>query len=146
MYRVYQVQSGDTIESISKNLGVESQILVDLNSLMKEVTPGQLLVVPNQQTVFMTYTVNKGESAYSIAKKFNTSVDNILKLNGLNKNDYIYPNQELLVPKEGVSVYIVEENETIRDVARKLDVSPVALLGQNEAIYLMPDQLIIYKR
>lgn len=146
MYRVYQVQNGDTVETIASKLGIDANTIIDLNGLTSEVVTGQFLVVPNQQTVFTTYKVNAGDSVYSIAQKFNSNVDDILKLNGLNKDDYIYPNQELLVPKEGVSIYIVKEQETISDVARKLNVDPIALLGQNETIYLMPDQLIIYRK
>ena len=145
MYRVYQVLNGDTIESIALKTGVEIQTIRDLNGV-QEVVLGQLLVIPNQQVPFMTYTVVKGDSLYSISKKFNVSVDDLAQLNGLNKNDYIYPNQELLVPKENVSIYIVKERETITDIANKLNVDPVSLLGQNETIYLLPEQLIIYRK
>ncbi len=146
MYRVYQVQTGETINSIANNLGTSRQIIIDLNNLATEVTPGQFLVVPNQQTVFTTYVVSPGDNMYQIATKFNVDVDDLLAINGLNKDDFIYPNQEILVPQPGVSVYVVKQNETLNEIARKLNVDPTALVGQNETIYLTPDQLIIYKR
>lgn len=146
MYRVYQVQDGETIDGIAKKLGTESQTIIDLNSLKNEVRPGQLLVVPNIQDVFTTYTVGKGETIYEIAKKYNANPTDILMLNGLDKDDFIYPNQQIMVPKEGVSIYITKQNETIKDVSEKLGVGQATLLGQNETLYLIPDQLIIYKK
>ena len=66
-------------------------------------------------------------------------------INGLNENDYIYPGQEILVPNEGVSIYVTE-NDTLRDVASKLGLSEEEIVKQNETLYLLPEQIIIYKK
>lgn len=43
------------------------------------------------------YTVKRGDTLTSIAKKFNTTVDKLVKLNGLNNPDLIYPNEVLKI-------------------------------------------------
>lgn len=43
------------------------------------------------------HTVKKGESPYKIAQKYNTTVDKILKLNGLKKNSKIQPGDKIRV-------------------------------------------------
>lgn len=40
----------------------------------------------NPPTTYQTYTVKKGDSLYKIAQKFDTSVDNIKRLNNLTSN------------------------------------------------------------
>ena len=66
-------------------------------------------------------------------------------LNGLELNEYIYPDQELLVPKEGVRIYITKENDTIDEISNKTNISKEDLVNLNEKIIVVPDQLIIYK-
>jgi LysM repeat protein len=70
----------------------------------------------------------------------------LIKLNGLDKDDYIYPGQEILIPNENVRIYITEEGSTLRDAASKLGDDVNSILMQNDTIYLQPDQLIIYKK
>ena len=47
------------------------------------------------------YTVNKGDTLYSISKKFNVNPKLVSELNGLKVEEYIYPNQTLIIPKKG---------------------------------------------
>ena len=96
-------------------------------------------------TYFNYYTIEKGDNLYAIAMKNNTNVKNLLLINGLNENDYIYPGQEILVPNEGVNIYVTE-NDTLRDVASKLGLSEEEIIKQNETLYLLPEQIIIYKK
>lgn len=49
-----------------------------------------------QMPSIIVYYVKKGDSLWSIAKKFNTTVNEIKILNNLN-DDTIYPNQELII-------------------------------------------------
>lgn len=44
------------------------------------------------------YTVKKGDNPYRIGQNFNTDYNWILAMNNLDKNDYIYPNQQLMIP------------------------------------------------
>ena len=47
---------------------------------------GQILKIPTISTQEKTYVVKSGDSLYSIAKKFNLSVDELKRLNNLNTN------------------------------------------------------------
>jgi len=46
----------------------------------------------------LLYTVKKGDNPYRIAQTFNTDVKWVLAMNNLKKDQYIYPNQQLLIP------------------------------------------------
>ncbi len=60
---------------------------------------GQRLIVPRNN--YIEYTVQRGDTLYSIASRYNTSVQIIRELNNLN-SDLLQINQILLLPKENV--------------------------------------------
>ena len=82
---------------------------------------------------------------YQIAKTYNIDYELLLKLNGLDKDDYIYPNQTILIPKSGLTVYLTKEGDTISDILENLNASTEELFAENKNIYLAPEQIIIFK-
>ena len=83
---------------------------------------------------------------YALAKKYNIDINDLLSLNGLNKDDYIYPNQEILVPMSDYKIYITKDKDTIDGILENLDITMENIVNKNDKLYLLPDQLIIYKR
>ena len=61
-------------------------------------------------------------------------------------DDYIYPNQEILIPKSGYSYYITAEGDTLDTVADVFQITKDKLLNQNKVIYLLKDQIMVNKR
>ena len=59
--------------------------------------------------------------------------------------DYIYPDQEILIPKSNYSYYVTKDGDTIDIVANKFNVNGQQLLSTNETIYLLPGQLLVKK-
>lgn len=53
----------------------------------------------NKIAAMTVYVVKKGDTLWNIAKKYNTSVDEILKVNDIENPDLIYPKQKLLILK-----------------------------------------------
>lgn len=146
MYTIYQVQGGDTLDSIANKLGVSKDELIKLNGLNNQnIMPGTYLVIP-QNTLFARYIVKKGDNIYEIARKYNIEPEQLLKLNGLNANDIIYPNQEILIPSPNVKVYVTSEGDTLNKVIKELETTAGNIQKQNETIYLLPDQLISVKK
>lgn len=74
------------------------------------------------------------------------TVAQLAMLNGLDDDDYLYVDQVLVVPKENTEFYITEDNDTLTKVASYFQTTPKVLVEQNKTIYLMPEQLIIYKK
>lgn len=86
-YVIYTVQKGDSLYSIAKKFNTtvsDIELLNNLDSINLSI--GQELKIPSEVGDTTTYTVQKGESLYSIAKKFNTTVDEIKRKNGLTSN------------------------------------------------------------
>ena len=113
MEQTYTVKSGDTLYGISNQFGVSVTDLASLNGIVGSLLQvGQVLIIPteggeNPDTMFM-YTVKKGDSLYSIAKKYNTTVDKIINLNYL-KSTNLSVGQVLRIPE----TYTKEEDMVV---------------------------------
>lgn len=149
MYSIYQVEYGDTIDIIAKKSGTTPENIKNINGINRDsdLVVGSLVVIPKKtDNYFENYLVKAGDSIYSIARMYNTNPDTLLLLNGLNKDDYIYPNQEIIVPLSGVVAYVTKEGDTIDYIINNLGVDANELNRQNKKIFVMPDQLIVNKK
>ncbi len=99
-----------------------------------------------ENNFYDTYKINKGDSLYKISKKFNVNTNLLAELNGLDIDDYIYPEQVILIPKSNVSYYITKEGDTLKNISEIFKVSEEKLINQNTTIYLQKEQMIFYKR
>ena len=145
MYDTYVIKEDDTIDSIALKYGISSEILRELNGYVFNLIPGNTLVVPRRSEYFDYYTVSKGDTLYKIANDNNIDPSLLAQLNGINKSDYIYPNQTLLVPRSGTMLYITASGDTLSEIAKGFNVSIDKLVSQNDNIYLQSEQLIVYK-
>lgn len=83
----YTVQKGDSLYSIARKYSTTIDKIKDLNNLTTNLLSiGQVLLIPTDTNLETTYTVQKGDSLYSIAKKYNTTVDRLKQLNNLKSN------------------------------------------------------------
>ena len=83
----YTVKSGDSLYSIAREYNTTVDAIKSLNNLSSNLLSiGQALKIPTGASLETTYTVQKGDSLYSIAKKFNTTVATLKELNNLTSN------------------------------------------------------------
>lgn len=149
MYKIYRLENTQTLEEIANNLGVELDTLemingIDGNMLINE---GEEIIIPAESMMgnYNQYTVKKGDSIYAIAKKYNVDYKKLLALNGLEEADYIYPNQQIIIPRSNLDMYVTEQNDTIESIINKLNTNIQDIMDQNATIYILPNQAIIYK-
>ena len=147
MYKIYQIEYGDTLDIIANKTNTTVDNLKMINGFGdEELIVGSLIIVPNNNDLFTTYIVENGDTIYSISRMFNLDVDTLLKLNGLNVTDYIYPNQEITIPNKNVEVYITKENDTLNNIVDNLNVDVNTLLKDNNKIFVVEDQLMVHKK
>lgn len=98
----YVVKSGDTLWSIARKFNVSVDDIKALNNLSSNnLSIGMTLKIPlysnkqNEET--NVYVVKSGDSLWSIARMFNSTVDEIKSLNGL-KSNVLRIGQRLVVP------------------------------------------------
>jgi LysM repeat protein len=105
------VRWGDTLAAIAARNGTTIQALMRTNSLPNPnfVYAGQRLVIPASSSVPISlpftgsvYTVNAGDTLVTIAAKFGTTTDGMMRANGLYNPNFIYIGQRLNIPGRGV--------------------------------------------
>lgn len=145
----YVVKYGDTLEQIADMYNLPAIELIKANSLVSpyNLKENDVLNIPTgQANIFDYYTVVANDTLYNIAKIRNVSVGTIASINGINEDDYIYPGQTLLIPKKGIMTYITTSGDTINKVSRYFNTYPQDILYSNSNIYLLPEQLIVYRK
>ena len=130
-YKTYTVVSGDSLYSIAKKYNTTVDAIKDLNNLSSNLLNiGQTLKIPTSATSedtsnYKTYTVVSGDSLYSIAKKYNTTVDAIKDLNNLSSN-LLSIGQILKIPANNTTgssskyiTYKVVSGDSLYSIAKK---------------------------
>lgn len=143
MYNIYGINQDESLDNTSSYYDNDYN-LERINYTLES----QMIVTPqiSSSNNFDTYIIEKGDTLYNIAKKYSTNFKTLQYLNGLEADDYVYPGQKILIPKGNMGIYIVNENETLKEVLKKLGTSADDLLKYNSEIYLYPEQLLFFKK
>lgn len=149
MYDKYLIQDGEDLRFIAKKFSTTENKLMEINNIPfpDYFRAGKEIIVPiNKEKYFDYYIVKKGDSLYKIAREKNINPELLGLLNGINNDDYIYPNQEIMIPKTNYSYYVTAEGDTIDLILKKFNVDKNTFMDENEIIYLMPGQLLVRKK
>ena len=126
----YTVKKGDSLWSIANKYGTSVEELKKVNNLTSNVlSSGQLLKLPgtSKENTVNTYTVKRGDTLYSIASKYNISVDKLKKINNLTSNNLSIGQTLNLIDKtdnitsEDYDYYTVKNGDTLYSIANKFD-------------------------
>lgn len=103
----HTVRRGDTLSSIAVRHGVSSRALAAANGIddPRALAIGRKLRIPGpggtRSIQANTYTVRRGDTLSSIARRHGTSVQQLLAANEIKRADRIRPGQKLRVPASG---------------------------------------------
>ena len=154
----HTVQLGESLFAISKKYNVTVEGVMELNSLRTEdikagtrliINPNQPAINQNEEAVVPGYHIIKqGETLYSLAKKYGTTVQELKALNEL-QSDTLRVGEELVIvplngekfePKESqqspneILYHEVLEKETIYSISKKYNVAVEQLRRLNNLL------------
>lgn len=148
MFKIYKVSDGEDINSIATKFSTTTEEILEINGYDRSyrANAGNLLIVPNNNLLFNRYTVVKGDTMFEIAKRVGSDATTLLKINGLDDDDIIYPDQIILVPNQDIGIYVTNQGDTLTDVASNFHTTKDKIVAANEEMILAPDQIIVYKK
>lgn len=116
----YEIQRGDTLNGIARRYGVPVKELVEANDIVdpNRIFPGQKLVIPGyklpqpepepevsptpkpipEPDEKFVYTVNSGDTIGSIAKRYGSTVQELIEANNLTEASLLRVGQKLIIP------------------------------------------------
>ncbi len=139
----YTVKSGDSLWKIAKEHNLSITELTKWNHFTKTNTvhPGQtlLLWIGRENLIRKNYIVKSGDNLWNIAKRFGTTIDQVLEWNKLSPRALLHPKQKLVIwkPPSDVKIktqlthsgsvirkvfYTVKQGESIKKIANKFRV------------------------
>lgn len=139
----YIVQKGDTLYGIAKKYNTSVQAIKSDNNLANDrLYIGQELKIKtsNQEPLeCIVYTVKKGDSLYSIAKKYNTTVNDIKTYNNL-KSDLLSIGDRIIIPCNvpndyspgGYVSYVVQKGDSLYSIANKFGTTIDKIIQDND--------------
>jgi membrane-bound lytic murein transglycosylase D len=175
-YETVRVNAPVKLATLSQNLGIDPTLLVTLNSeLRHDSTPNypydlrvpagygeQCLACIASLPQFIPpdvvtdrYTVRTGDTLGAIAQRYRTSVDALVRLNGLRSRTMIFPGQVLRVPSRGgvesaaaapqakpgeTVAYVVQNGDTLFQIAKSFNTTVDKVKAANG---LVSDILVI---
>ena len=119
-YYVHKVEAGNTLWGLQQMYGVKAEKIMESNpELASGLKTGQTVLIPipgdattaQQEAVTSEYKVKKGETLYGLSRKFNTTVDELIRLNPELASSTLQKGQRIQVPG------VFEDNDTEEDDA-----------------------------
>lgn len=151
---MYTVQKGDVLSKIARKFHTSVESIMDENRLNNKnrVFAGQILAIPSHSIGTQSiatqaldgecYIVQKGDTLSTIAKRFNTSIENLRRNNRLH-NDVIYVGQKLRLATThtepssrelsqiDTEKYVVQAGDVLWNIARRCGMSVKELMQIN---------------
>ena len=123
---------------------------VDLDRFSEEIFLDEISGVPvtenptgtiNTETI--TYTVQKGDTLWAIARRYGTTSGEIAEINNISNPNLIYPGQELRIPTNSTTegeetrgtgdiIYTVQRGDTLSKIAREYNVTVAHIVELND--------------
>ena len=98
---VYEVMPGDTLYSIARRYNTKVDSIKAYNGLTSNnLSIGQVIQIPldTTETQYQTYQVQKGDTLYSIARRYNTTIPEIVAINN-NLSSNLIVGQVIKIPQ-----------------------------------------------
>lgn len=124
--KVYTVKRGDNLYSVASRFGVSVNDLISYNNLGTTVLQiGQQLFIPDASSGVdlpgdiskITYVVKSGDTLWSVAKKYNISVNDLKDANNLSSN-LLSIGQSLVIPdSNNYKTYVVKSGDSLFKIA-----------------------------
>ena len=89
-------ENGDILSNIDMNMNLDISKTASLNLIDEIETNGER---EEQDYSIVMYIVKKGDTLWKIAKKYGSTIEDIVRTNGIEDENMIYPDEKLYIPR-----------------------------------------------
>ena len=161
---IYTVQPGDTLSGIARLYGSTVQAIININNIVNPnlIYPGEVLLIPVEDESNpvsppggLIYTVQPGDTLYTISLLFGVGLQFLVALNNIPSPSQIYPGQKIVLPEgtvnpfqpiePGIIRYSILPGDTIYRIALRFGSTVQSILNSNPGLNpqkLVPGQVI----
>lgn len=136
-YLIYTIKKGDNLYSIAKNYNISLEELINFNqqgSTLLHIGEQLLIPINNQTNNNIQYVIKPGDTLYNIAKRYNTNVDEIKRINNLNTN-MLKIGETILIPgTSNYQTYVIRTNDTLEGIALKYNTTVEDIMKANNLL------------
>lgn len=136
-YLIYTIKKGDNLYSIAKNYNISLEELINFNqqgSTLLHIGEQLLIPINNQTNNNIQYIIKPGDTLYNIAKRYNTNVDEIKRINNLNTN-MLKIGETILIPgTSNYQTYVIRTNDTLEGIALKYNTTVENIMKANNLL------------
>lgn len=136
------IKYGDTLSQLAIKYNTTVAELVELNGIANPnlIYAGDTLLVPignkNETSDDTIYIVKKGDTLSGIAKRYGTTVNNLVVANGIKNPNLIYPGQRLIIYGNTIGTnagitYTVKRGDTLYAISRRYGTSIANIVRAN---------------
>ncbi|MFI3271907.1 MAG: LysM peptidoglycan-binding domain-containing protein [Pseudomonadota bacterium] len=134
-----KAKDGESGLTLAQSLSTSKDATTPLTASKKEQPQAKGPATKKDTVVtqdYVAHVVKKGETLYSIARKYGTDVETIMKNNGISDPRAVGINRCLNIPitssmPKSAGTYVVQSGDTIWSIAKGLNMSTTALLERN---------------
>lgn len=136
---IYVVQSGDSLWKIANLYNTTVSEILSYNNLSNSnLSIGQQIKIPKTNNIEnnsdITYVVKSGDNLWSIAKKYNTTANEVMTYNNL-KSNLLSIGQILKIPNNSIEqTYIVQRGDNLWSIANRYNTTVAELKSKNNLI------------
>ena len=136
-YLIYTIKKGDNLYSIAKNYNITLEELINFNqqgSTLLHIGEQLLIPINNQTNNNIQYVIKPGDTLYNIAKRYNTNVDEIKRINNLNTN-MLKIGETILIPgTSNYQTYVIRTNDTLEGIALRYNTTIEDIMKANNLL------------
>lgn len=136
-YLIYTIKKGDNLYSIAKNYNITLEELINFNqqgSTLLHIGEQLLIPINNQTNNNIQYVIKPGDTLYNIAKRYNTNVDEIKRINNLNTN-MLKIGETILIPgTSNYQTYVIRTNDTLEGIALRYNTTVENIMKANNLL------------
>jgi membrane-bound lytic murein transglycosylase D len=155
------VSYGDNLWNLAKKYDTEVRIIKKINYLENDLLSiNDTLLIPlsssksNNFIPYEMHIVSEGDTLWSISKKYNMPLSELIRINSLNKKSYLQLGQQLTIGNKNIHrnidskkrtiLYSVKQGDNLYKISDLFDVSVKSIKDLNnfDTSELMPGQII----